>query len=54
LGSEAKMRCHRCGTILRLWEFRCPSCHQSAMSWLHILVITAFAVTALFYLVKIL
>jgi hypothetical protein len=39
---------------LRPSKLRCPYCRQSAMSWLHVGVITAFAVTALFYLLKVL
>jgi hypothetical protein len=31
---------------------RCPYCRESAMSWLHISVIAAVAVTACVYLLK--
>lgn len=48
-----KMYCHYCGGGLRLREIRCPYCHQSAMSWLHLILITALAGGAIFYLLKI-
>jgi len=44
--------CHRCGTRLRLSELKCPYCRQSALGWLHVGVITAFAAAALLYLLK--
>lgn len=44
--------CHECGTKLRLWKVKCPNCHRSAMSWLHVIVIGAFAFTTVFYLLK--
>ena len=47
-----KIHCHRCGIILGLWKLRCPYCFQSAVSWLHILVITVVSVTAVFYLLR--
>lgn len=40
--------------MLRLWQAKCSYCHRSAMSWLHIIVITAFGVSAVFYLLRIL
>ncbi len=43
--------CRGCGTILRLWKIKCPNCHQSAMSWLHAIVIAVVAV-CIFYLLK--
>lgn len=49
-----KRYCYRCGTRVRLSKLRCPYCRQSAMSWLHVGVITAFAAAALFYLLKVL
>lgn len=47
-----KIYCYHCGRILGLLRIRCPYCQQSAMSWLHIILITAFAMTAIFYLLK--
>jgi RNA polymerase subunit RPABC4/transcription elongation factor Spt4 len=47
-----KIYCQQCERGLRVWETRCPYCHQSVMSWLHIVIITAFAVTTIFYLFK--
>ena len=48
-----KMHCHPCGRILRLWEIRCPYCRQSAMNWLHIVLVSVFAVMTVIYLLKI-
>ena len=45
--------CHNCGTVLRVWKVRCPNCRQSAMSWLHVIVIVVVALPALFLLLKI-
>ena len=50
--SEMKMRCQRCGARMRLWKTKCPYCHQSMVSGLHIVVIIALATTAAFYLLK--
>lgn len=47
-----KIHCHHCRTRLRLTEIRCPYCHESAMSWLHYIVIVAFAATTIFFLLK--
>lgn len=47
-----KSYCHLCGTRLRLSKLRCPYCRQSSVSWLHVGVVTAFAVTAFVYLLK--
>jgi ABC-type ATPase with predicted acetyltransferase domain len=44
--------CHDCGTILPLWKIKCPNCHHSAMSLLHVIVIAAVAIMAVFYLLK--
>jgi uncharacterized OB-fold protein len=52
--SEMKRRCHRCGTALRPLKMRCPYCRESAMSWLHIILIfAAFAATTIFYVLKV-
>jgi RNA polymerase subunit RPABC4/transcription elongation factor Spt4 len=48
------MYCHHCERELRLTDMKCPSCHQSAMSWLHIILISAFGVTVVFYLLHLL
>ena len=44
--------CGHCGTILRLWKIKCTNCRESAMNWLHLLVITVFAAAAVIYLLK--
>jgi hypothetical protein len=44
---------HECGGGLRLWDMRCPYCHQSALSWQHVLVIAAIVATAIFYLLRV-
>jgi len=49
---EMKRHCQHCGTRLRLRKIRCPYCRQSAVSWLHRIIIAAVAVTVLFYLLK--
>lgn len=48
------MYCHHCERVLRLRDLNCPSCHQSAMSWLHIILISAFGVTVVVYLFNVL
>jgi RNA polymerase subunit RPABC4/transcription elongation factor Spt4 len=47
-----KKYCHRCRTRLRVREIKCPYCHESAMGWLHYMVIAAFGATTIFYLLK--
>jgi hypothetical protein len=47
-----KRHCQRCGTRLRFKELRCRYCRESAVGWLHRIVIAVVAVTALFYLLK--
>ena len=47
-----KVYCQQCERRLPIWEMRCPYCHQSVMSWLHIVIIAAFAATTIFYLFK--
>ncbi len=44
--------CQQCKGVLRVWEMKCPYCHQSAMSWLHIIVIVVLAVPTIFYMLK--
>jgi uncharacterized OB-fold protein len=51
--SEMKRHCHRCGTVLGLSKVRCPYCRESGMSWLHIVLITAFGAMILFYILKV-
>jgi hypothetical protein len=31
----------------------CPNCHRSAMSWLHIIVIIAFVLPTVFWLLRV-
>jgi hypothetical protein len=52
-GDEMRRYCYRCETRLRLSELRCPYCRKSAMSWLQVGVITAFAAAAFFYLLRV-
>jgi hypothetical protein len=54
-GPEVEMKEHRheCGGALRLWDVRCPYCHQSTVSWQHVLAITLVAATAIFYLLRV-
>ncbi|HVF48997.1 MAG TPA: hypothetical protein VNA19_02850 [Pyrinomonadaceae bacterium] len=47
-----KSYCQYCERLLRLWEMKCPYCQRRAMSWLHIGVISALAVTTALYLFK--
>lgn len=49
---ELKRPCRLCRTRLLWRQVRCPYCRQSAMNWLHRSVITAFAATAAFYVLK--
>ena len=44
--------CRYCGRILRLWKIKCPTCRESALNWLHLIVIAVVAATAVIYLVK--
>ncbi len=44
--------CHQCEGVLRVWEIKCPYCHQSAMSWLHITVIVVLAAPVVFYMLN--
>lgn len=48
-----RRHCHRCGTIMRLSKLKCPYCREAAMSWLHIAVIAAFAITTVFYVLRV-
>lgn len=43
--------CHDCGTVLRLWQIRCPNCHRSGMSLLQVAVIGMVGLPALFLLI---
>jgi RNA polymerase subunit RPABC4/transcription elongation factor Spt4 len=45
-----KTYCRHCRGIVRLWELKCPYGYQSAMSWLHLVVISASGVATIFYL----
>ena len=44
--------CQHCGTVLRMWQIKCTNCRESAMNWLHLIVIMVFAGTAVIYLLK--
>lgn len=44
---------HECGGGLRLWDMRCPYCHQSTLNWPHVLAITVVAALAVFYLLRV-
>lgn len=44
--------CHRCKRRLRISEIKCPYCRRAAISWLHVVVFAAFALTAILYAVK--
>jgi predicted ATP-dependent serine protease len=46
--------CHQCGTVLPLWQVRCPNCHHMAMSVLQVAVIIIVGVPAVFLLLKVL
>jgi|GEM_PF-1181838 hypothetical protein len=49
---EMIKNCHQCEGVLRVWEIKCPYCHQSAMSWLHITVIVVLAAPVVFYMLN--
>ena len=42
--------CHKCRRSLRLLDWRCPYCRGPALSWLHIIAIAGFGLTAICYL----
>lgn len=44
--------CDRCGTVLQLWTVKCPNCRKSGFSLLHLGVIAAIALPALFFVAK--
>jgi RNA polymerase subunit RPABC4/transcription elongation factor Spt4 len=44
---------HECGGVLRLWDRRCPYCHQSTLGWQHLLVITLVAAASIYYLLRV-
>lgn len=44
--------CHDCGTVLHLWQVRCPNCRHSGMSLLQVVVLAIVGVPALFLLLK--
>lgn len=47
-----KRYCWHCRTRLRLRQMRCNYCRQSAVGWLHRIVLVAVGVTAAFYLLN--
>jgi hypothetical protein len=44
--------CDHCGTVLPLWKMKCSNCHKAALTWLHVVVLAAFAILALLLLIK--
>jgi predicted ATP-dependent serine protease len=46
--------CNDCGTVLHLWQVRCPNCRKSGMSLLQVAVIAILIVPAVFFVIKIL
>jgi uncharacterized OB-fold protein len=40
--------CEHCGRILPFWKLRCSNCKKSAMNWLQLGVLAAFALGTLF------
>jgi predicted ATP-dependent serine protease len=44
--------CHDCGTVLPLWQIRCPNCHHMAMSLLQVAVIAIVGVPAVLLLIR--
>ena len=44
--------CSECGTVLHLWQMKCTNCHSLALSWLHAIVLGAFLLLALFFLLR--
>src|SRR5687767_9583121 len=42
---DMRMHCHHCGGMVRAREIRCPYCHRSTLSWLHLTAIVALAIS---------
>jgi hypothetical protein len=41
--------CEPCGTVLKLWQIKCPNCRKSAVSWLQLAAAAAIALPVLYY-----
>ena len=48
--SKMRRHCHRCKSMLGVWETRCPCCRTSAMRWLHLFAVGAVSLTVVFYM----
>ena len=46
--------CSDCGTVLPLWQIKCTNCHRLALSWLHVILASGTALSAVVVLLKIL
>jgi RNA polymerase subunit RPABC4/transcription elongation factor Spt4 len=46
--------CQHCGTVMPLWQMKCPNCHKQALSWLHVIAGAVVIVPAVFLLIKLL
>jgi hypothetical protein len=44
--------CHFCVGKLRGLRMRCPECHRSAISWLHVALVAALDVAGLIYMLR--
>ena len=44
--------CRQCTRRLRITEIKCPYCRRAAISWIHVVVFAAFALTAIFYMLR--
>lgn len=44
--------CHFCVGKLRGLRMRCPDCHRSAISWLHVALVAALDAAGLAYLLR--
>jgi uncharacterized OB-fold protein len=44
--------CHDCGTVLAMWKMKCPNCHKTALSWLHLVACAAVVLPTLFLVLK--
>jgi hypothetical protein len=53
MNSEARRRCHHCGTRLGLLTVKCPYCRRPAVNWMHRLFIAAFAVSAVVLVLRV-
>jgi len=45
--------CSDCGTVLPLWQIKCTNCHRLALSWLHVILASGTALSAVVVLLKI-